>query len=429
MSYQAAYSVLLVALLHITECEIGADEKTQPALTPSKLRSQLVPTPKDVQSALNARTDKPRLRLLERLQRAGKDLEQAGTFEALVTALLDRWQHNPPDAIDLQFVAMLAASPQADPERLSNSFLSHPNSDVGFTLLLGWLDRGYVPPWRQIELLIHHPDFRIGYALPRAVITMAERSRTPEAGEFLIDTIEHADGQLQYAAAAAMTRMTGQSFGDSTTQWRQWWAANHAIFPAMELVASAANTTRLSIPWNSATPKFYNAPVIGRRILFVLDRSQSMASSVHGEERIERLHQEFEQAILKLPPQTEFNVYVYHDVVEGMSPSYVTATPENKRRAIAYALRVLPERKTACYDALHQGLLNHFELEAIYFLSDGEPTAGTIVDPVAIVDAITRENRHKQTSIYTLGIDARGLHQQFLQELASRNFGEYFLIR
>jgi len=387
-----------------------------------------VPSVQEVQRAFQGKGPLPRTRLLEQLQRAGSAADQAELVITLATELQQRIERTPVDAVDLQFVSLLSGYTSAEPPRLSDGFLSHADSRVALSLLLGWLDRGHTPDWSQIERLTQHPDCDKVYGVRRAVITAAERSATPGAVEWLILTAEHTDGQLKYAAVVALTRVTGQPFGGSATKWRTWWDTARVDLPPGTLPPKPTATPP-EIVWHEPVPKFFNAPIFARRLLFILDRSASMASTLNGEPRIDRLRQEFEQAILKLPPGTEFNVLVYHDSVQVMAPGYLVATTENKRHAIAFAERVFPERLTACYDALAIGLQNHFELEAIYFLSDGEPTTGSIVDMPEIVDAITAQNRFKQTSIYTLGIDARGVHKQFLQELASRNFGEFFLIR
>ncbi len=69
-----------------------------------------------------------------------------------------------------------------------------------------------------------------------------------------------------------------------------------------------------------------------------------------------------------------------------------------------------------------------FDAEAVYFLSDGAPNCGTIPEPTAIVDAVTRANRVRRISLNCLGIlagEVGGPLDQFMQTLAKQNFGEY----
>ena len=69
-----------------------------------------------------------------------------------------------------------------------------------------------------------------------------------------------------------------------------------------------------------------------------------------------------------------------------------------------------------------------FDTEAIYFLSDGAPTAGKIVAPADIVAAIAAQNRIRRISVYTVGIGAGfpgSPLDAFLKALAERNLGVY----
>ena len=69
-----------------------------------------------------------------------------------------------------------------------------------------------------------------------------------------------------------------------------------------------------------------------------------------------------------------------------------------------------------------------FDAEAIFLLTDGQPTAGKIVSPTEIVAAIVRENFARRMSVYTIGIDAGqpgSDFDSFLRNLAETNFGEY----
>ncbi len=81
---------------------------------------------------------------------------------------------------------------------------------------------------------------------------------------------------------------------------------------------------------------------------------------------------------------------------------------------------------TASYDALETAF--SFDAEAIFFLSDGEPTSGKYVAPADIVSVISTGNRSRRESIYTIGI-APGLPdgpmEWFMKTLAEQNLGLY----
>ena len=69
------------------------------------------------------------------------------------------------------------------------------------------------------------------------------------------------------------------------------------------------------------------------------------------------------------------------------------------------------------------------EPEAIYFVSDGEPTDGT---PAQIVSAASQFNRTRRVSIHTVGVVTQrnggiGL-TMFMQPLSDQNYGKFQLI-
>ena len=68
-----------------------------------------------------------------------------------------------------------------------------------------------------------------------------------------------------------------------------------------------------------------------------------------------------------------------------------------------------------------------FDTEAVYFLSD-VPNCGQIVDPNAIVDAVTQANRSRRISLNSIGIlsgEPGGPLDSFMKTLAKQNFGDY----
>jgi hypothetical protein len=80
-------------------------------------------------------------------------------------------------------------------------------------------------------------------------------------------------------------------------------------------------------------------------------------------------------------------------------------------------------------DALADALRVDSNIEAVLFVSDGDPSAGTLIDRPAIVAAIAQQNKPLRAALETIGIDSRGVAEEFLKELASDNFGTYRYIR
>ena len=92
----------------------------------------------------------------------------------------------------------------------------------------------------------------------------------------------------------------------------------------------------------------------------------------------------------------------------------------------AVRLQSAPGGHTASYDALETAL--GYDVEAIYFLSDGDPNAGKISVPDAIIAAIVQANHMRRVSVYTIGIcpgAPGGPLDTFMRSLAEQNLGIY----
>src|SRR5690606_36460586 len=82
---------------------------------------------------------------------------------------------------------------------------------------------------------------------------------------------------------------------------------------------------------------------------------------------------------------------------------------------------------TASYDELEAAF--GLDPEAIYFVSDGAPTAGRIVAPTEIVATIARFNHVRRVLVHAIGIGSNdttaAFFGRFMRALAQANWGEY----
>ncbi|MBI3864428.1 MAG: hypothetical protein HY290_21305 [Planctomycetia bacterium] len=271
--------------------------------------------------------------------------------------------------------------------------------------------------------LREHREYATNYGLRHAVVSAVARFSEPASVDFLVSTIGAADGQLKYVAALQLARLTGENFGGKGDSWKEWWQSNREDY---RVAAEAAkNPSSAPLPWDYAVPQFYGAPVYAKRVVFVLDRSKSMLSSVGSVVRLEDACQQLEKAVRALPEDSSFEIIAYNDTALPFAGRLVQATPQAKSDAVRFMYSQSPDGKTASFDALAEALRIDSGIEAILYLSDGDPNTGTIVDRVAIVAAITQQNQALRAAIDTIGIDARGASEEFLKKLASENFGSY----
>lgn len=319
---------------------------------------------------------------------------------------------------DIQFVVKLTETPDVN---------------LAFAAAASLAERKAPELLPTIVSLSKRKEFAQSYGFRRCLVDAVAQVPDRGAVEFLIEMSGKFDGQLRFETAQHLARLTGQNFGGHSDQWASWWKDQTESFQIASARPATANAldsrAAAQIPWPEPLPEFFGVPVYAKRVVFVIDRSRSMASSVDGVTRLKEATDQLEKAVEKLDRYAFFNVFAYNSDVLPFMTQLVQAEESNRRASRNFALRLTPEKKTACYDALYAGLKADANLEAMYFLSDGEPTTGRIVDMPTIVNSITAENAFQRTSIYTLGIDARGAHEEFLKDLARRNFGQFVMVR
>ena len=336
------------------------------------------------------------------------------------------------------------------------TLLSVRNRDVAMIAALGLADRQTISALPKLIKLADSPEYRASYPFRHVVVSSVGSFPDPTSVDFLVSAVEKNPGQLRYVAARQLSQLTGQNHGGVAEDWKQWWGENREGFQfarvsresefssvalpdvarknGPEVAKRPGNPVpeiakKNEMPWPEEVPRFFGDPLYARRFVFVIDRSRSMESSVDGVTRLEECQKELESAIKKLPSDAWFSVIAYESNILLWQPRLVPATPENKIDAIRFSRRLFPINKTACYDALVQALGIDPDLEMIVFLSDGEPTAGKIVDPPAILADIVQCNRLRRVAIDVIGIDAQASTAQFLKDLAQQNFGTYRPVR
>lgn len=316
------------------------------------------------------------------------------------------------------------------------ALLTHRKANVSLTVVgVSEMARRRVPETFEIAVrLAQTPEFSQSFGMRRTIVDSAAQYSRPEAVEFLIDILVEHDGLLRYETARHLLRLTNQNFGGHPQRWRVWWAANKATFEFDSEISQAATAARdtekvEAIPWPQVVPKFFEQPIYGKRVLFVIDRSRSMLSTVDGVTRNEEVQEELEVVINDLPEGTFFNLIAYEEERKPWATELSESTFEARSDAIRFVYSLLPQNKTALYDALEEALRHDENIEQIVLLSDGKPTAGRVVIPGAIVELITRQNAFSQTTIDAVGIDTRGDEELFLKQLTLRNFGKLRVIR
>lgn len=205
------------------------------------------------------------------------------------------------------------------------------------------------------------------------------------------------------------------------SEWEQWWAKNKTGFtlPHPESVKGGGGGG------GGRTISYHDIPVVSSRIAFLVDRSGSMAAPLGGTDkkhtRLAEAKQQLARVIEALPDKTMFNVVVYESAVVPMWDELRRCSAENRKEAIEKAEKIALGGGTNIFDALEKALADP-KVDTIYLLTDGQPSAGRIVDPEQILDEVQRLNRTRQVVIHSIGL---GIDSDLLRRLSEMSGGTY----
>ncbi len=279
----------------------------------------------------------------------------------------------------------------------------------------------------EIGKVWDRPEARQYYALRHAVVCTIGDIGGPQSVDTLVGLLPKLDGQLKYEAVARLTLRTGENHGADVAAWKEWWTAQNGVVP--DVSAAADEPLPVDLPWQRVLPRFFNVPIYSQRVVFVLDHSKSMLSTLEGKTRLEALQEQFQQVIQRLPETTSFGLIVFNDRVDVWQSKLVPASTANKNSAIQSIYSLQSTGRTAVFDSLEKGLRLDQNVEQIIFLTDGRPTAGKYTKNEDIITAISQMNRYLHTRIDCLGIDTEGPPEDLLKEISRQTYGTYTRIR
>lgn len=277
---------------------------------------------------------------------------------------------------------------------------------------------------------------------PVRAAVIAELGRIPhkDAVDVLVRQMAKEKGRLLDDIAAVLKDMTRQRYGPEPEPWRVWWekARDKWTPPPPD---AGADAEKVGVE-KGAFVYFYGIRTTSKRIVFCIDFSGSMHFPLDGEggsgpPRIEKAKRELLQALAALPEDAQFNLVVYNSNVSVWKKSMQAATLRNKQAARKFIEKQNPAGATNIYDALNKSLdiaaaggkakrkaKDVPVADTIFFLTDGRPTNGRVVDATQILKEITARNRLLDVVIHTVGV-SQDQNAGFLLNLAKQNRGRY----
>ncbi|MCI0650826.1 MAG: VWA domain-containing protein [Planctomycetes bacterium] len=250
--------------------------------------------------------------------------------------------------------------------------------------------------------------------------------RKIEVIDALIARLAVEEPALASTIGAALAALTGENLGADALLWRDYWSVARPRWQALE--DEARKVGSFVRGGSGRTAVYYGLEVTGKHVVFLIDGSASMKLEITvpdhkgGETTLVRMalaREELAAALSKLPPDVEFNVVIFQEGVKPLWPVMQKATGANIDRANAFVRSIEPGGATNIFDALELAMKLKY-IETIFLLSDGDPTAGKILEPEDIIEELMRLNRERKVAIHTIAL---GTESDFLARLARLNFG------
>lgn len=264
------------------------------------------------------------------------------------------------------------------------------------------------------------------------------------AVDLLIERLAEEDGVPRRDLLHLLRGLLGSDQGRLTERWVDYWKKERGQWKRPPLRAESEPSGKDEGRW-----KYFGLQLDSKRVVFVLDVSGSMARRVDyapdrgflrelGRVKIDVAREEFARAIAGFENDTAFNVIAYNTEVNYFSRRMVAATLPQRKKVREWVNRLEPDRGTNATDSLLEafrltrgktGAPNEMELaDTILFLSDGEPTCGSVPFEEDLLAEIERLNARKLVTIHCIHLGNEKGHR-FMEQLATRNGGQFIHVK
>jgi len=320
-------------------------------------------------------------------------------------------------------------------------------------------------------------DANLSVAL--AAVRGLRRVRCAEAIGPLIGLFEREDaGKLLEEIWPTLVAISDEPFSGDPRTWRDWWTRAGPTYRLMsdEEIAKR-RAARQAANAQYTTPKvettFMGVETSSRNIVFVIDVSGSMEELVVSKEtfrergfnnfqKLEVVKEELRRSVESLGDNVRFNIHSFATQVHPWKDRLVPANALNRRAAAQWISELKPiggqmaaerasaglrnssgleDGRTNAYAGLLAGLgldqdpkqrgpvteaatdAKEGEGDTMFFLTDGKPTVGELVDTEDILKSIQELNRFRKVTIHTIAIG--DFTSSFLKQLAEQNGGVF----
>lgn len=258
-----------------------------------------------------------------------------------------------------------------------------------------------------------------------------DRLRTKEAIGPIIARMEKESGRMLHEFADVLFDLTGQPYRTAVGNWKAWWQKEGGAFQVIskdELAKRAAEEEERRLR-QVTNVKFFGIRIVSHRVSFIIDVSGSMNETLRpqyvgepGKPRITVAQEQLKQCIDGLDPSALFNVIIFSSGVEPWLEEGVTGSDgKSRQEAKDWVDKLGAGGATNLFDAIEYAFRDP-DVDTIFIMSDGEPTAGAETDPSAIRERVAEWNENRGIVINTVAV---GGQFQILEWLAEDSGGKH----
>lgn len=269
-----------------------------------------------------------------------------------------------------------------------------------------------------VQALIGAPQWQVRSAVYSFLKVVRDKSSIP----LLIEAMDKEEsGRLEYECLFALIALTHKNL-HRVAYWKKWWAAvgDDFVLPKEPKTKAEKDKAARARP---AAVTYYSIPVTSKRTAFLIDVSGSMnqPAGTSRYRKIKSAKTALIQILKNFEADQRFNLIAFEGRVRAWSDKLREMNEPSRLEAIAYTRSLTARGGTNIHGAL-QSAFDDMSVDTVYLLSDGQPSAGDVVDVQELADTVARWNRDRRIIIHTISF---GRDSPLLQRLAAESGGRY----
>lgn len=309
--------------------------------------------------------------------------------------------------------------------------------------------------WEPVAENLSHSAWQVRSAAAVCLGALGDmRGVDPLIERMLIET-----GRIRQDIRDALKKITRDDLGNDPKLWRDWWDKEIERAGGIPGRPGEANPPPAGEHVYDEPPTYYGIRVFSRGVAYVVDTSSSMVYEIeldpdwikrHRRDyparapKAELAQREVAASLRALDPRTRINLIFFRTAVSSWKSAMAPASRSNVDSALgrlaAESPRSSTELKNRAYltnyvDALRLLLdekqgeppTGSFEdtPDTVFFLTDGKPTVGDIVEPEVLLSWFAERNRFARMHFHVITFGSQETDDRFLRRLAEENGGKF----